>query len=224
MSNYPSYPVGPGSNTRPPEDPAVSKKMAGWALALCCIPCLLSLIVGIVLAINVLTRGKDGRDHGKTMAIVALCVAGLWLMVGAAAVIVGLASQPDRDADGQLSKGGEIAAEQIRVGDCLDLPSETEVESIQATPCSEPHEAEVYAAFELPAGEFPGAATVVKEAEEGCAERFFGYVGIAPPDSALQIVMLYPQESSWSLSREVHCVADEPGAKKVTGSVNGAER
>lgn len=224
MSNYSPYPVGPGSNIRPPEDPQTSKKMAGWALGLCLVPCLLTLIAGVVLAVKVLGRGRDGEDHGRTMAIVALCVAGLWLVVGIGGLVVSQALELDRDGDGAISEAGEISSEELRVGDCLDLPAEGEVESVSAVPCSEPHEAEVYASFELPAGRYPGDAEVARLAEDGCIDHFFGYVGIAPPDSKLVTFLIYPAEDSWAQSRGVRCVADEPGDKLVTGSVNGAKR
>lgn len=224
MSSYPPYPAAPGHNRVAPEDPQTSRKMAGWALGLCCVPCLLTLIAGVALAIKVLGRGRDGQDHGRTMAIVALCVAGLWLVVGVGGWAVSQALKPDRDGDGSLAEASDVSGEQLRVGDCLDLPAEGEVESVSAVPCSEPHEAEVYAAFELPAGRYPGDAEVVRLAEDGCIDRFFGYVGIAPPDSKLVTFLIYPAEDSWAQSRGVRCLADEPGDKQVTGSVNGAKR
>ena len=81
-----------------PTDPPPSKTNRGSALGLAIFGCsLVTWIVGIVLAINVLVESsRDRRGRGKGMAIAALVmVAG-----GVVMALFGLASNADRDSDG----------------------------------------------------------------------------------------------------------------------------
>jgi hypothetical protein len=88
-------------------------------------------------------------------------------------------------------------------------------------PCSNPHDNEVYAVYDVAAASFPGDA-IVDMAHEGCMERFEAFVGTDYEASSLEIATLYPSAESWRENdREVVCAVYDVEAAKLTGSVMG---
>jgi hypothetical protein len=82
------------------------------------------------------------------------------------------------------------------------------VASLSAVPCAQPHEGEVYAVFDLPAGDYPGVAAVTKQVETQCTDRLAGYAPKAVEDASIGIYFLYPFEQNWrSGDREAVCLA-----------------
>lgn len=112
-----------------------SKGMAIGALVssvLCCLP------VGLVLGIVVLRRSKDGRDHGKGLAIAAIVLNTLVMIGALVLVVVAVVVGSSVRAVGDLEPGDCISAEGLR-GDAESF------ETITVGDCSEPHDAEVLA-------------------------------------------------------------------------------
>lgn len=135
-----------------------------------------------------------------------------------------------RDAAGAVASAGALGAFSIQLGDCLKEPAvggaEVEqVEDVAAVPCSQPHESEVYARFDLPDGPFPGDPAVSRAAEERCTTEFASYVGKPLAESTLEFYTFQPTESSWTAQsdREVLCVISDP-AGPSTSSLKGAAR
>jgi hypothetical protein len=135
----PGFPVGPTGPSEP------SKAMAITALVLsflCCFP------IGLILAIVVLVRSRDGRNHGKGLAIGAVIVS----IVSAISIGVGTYALTQVDWDSLAP------VEQLETGECLNasnLTDESEdfVEDIDEVSCTDPHDAEVLATKELTADE-----------------------------------------------------------------------
>ena len=244
----PAYPTGPplsaygAANPDPRYQVEPSRTMAGWAIFLAIVPCFFPVasLVAIGLAITVLVKSQDGRDHGKKRAIAALIIATLWIVgVIVAAVLgafAGLQKDAERDESGQVTDTSEVSSLKIREGDCfdypelagLDLDSEGEApvtESVTAIPCPEPHDFEAYHAYDLPDGDYPGLKQVEESAGTTCFARFKAFVGIAYPKSDLEPYFLYPTRQSWSLidDRTVTCLIGEPG-KKTSGTLEGSRR
>lgn len=121
-----------------------------------------------------------------------------------------------------LTSCGEVPT--AAVGDCInsaDLP-DGEVDEINTVACEEPHDLEVFHAFELPEGDFPGAAAVDDAAEEECITAFEGYVGIDYFESELWITTIHPTEETWNAvdDRELLCLID---SDVTTSSVKDAQ-
>lgn len=233
----------------PPDNPptpygapggAPSKAMAGWALGLSLVFCVpfLAAIVAVVLAVIVLQRSRDGRDHGRGLAVAALVVAGLVLVLQSAALVIGLLGGFDtddsvRDESGEVIETGELSTFDMADGDCFDDPAltgaaddeEIEAETVEAIPCDEPHELEVYHIFEATDEEFPGVDALAEQAQAGCAAEFKGFTGVRYDKSALDLYFYYPLESSWDLvgDRAIVCALDDPD-ETTTGSLEGAAR
>jgi hypothetical protein len=137
-------------------------------------------------------------------------VAGLGLVgVGYA----GVAGQDDstRDSTGAVVEGGQVGALRIRTGDCMgDIPGST-FETVDAVPCAQPHKYEVFAAFNLPfdnSAAFPGEESIATLSDDGCADRFAGFVGLAYEQSIYMYGMTFPTAGTWDEvdDREVLCL------------------
>ena len=152
--------------------PEPSQAMARWALGLAIVPCGLLWLVGAGLAIAVLRRNRDGRNHGRKKAIAALVVAGLWLLLAFALPATLLAIAPDRSDSGQVTSEGSVTPQELQVGDCIpDLLSEGYKLTVKVSPCAEPHQSEVFANFDLTVSTYPGEEETRALAEQGCFDR-----------------------------------------------------
>ena len=150
----------------------------------------------------------------------------LYAIVGLGVVAYNVATQADRDATGNIVDGGTVNPFTIRLGDCFNdtgaLGSEEagEVSSLPGVPCSEPHDNEVYAVFDVSFDSFPGDDQMADTAFEHCLEHFSDFVGVDYESSILDITALYPSSQSWSTQndREVVCAVFEMNGEKLTGS------
>ena len=150
----------------------------------------------------------------------------LYAIVGLGVVAYNVATQADRDATGNIVDGGTVDAFAISLGDCFNdtgaLGSDEagEVSSLPGVPCSEPHDNEVYAVFDVSFDSFPGDDQMADAAFEQCLDRFAGFVGVDYESSMLDITALYPSSQSWSAQndREVVCAVFEMNGGKLTGS------
>ena len=129
----------------------------------------------------------------------------------------------ERNESGEIDVAGSVDAFTIRVGDCFDdrFNISDEVSDVPGVPCSERHDNEVFATFDLTSSDWPGDDWVTEVADEGCLERFQGYVGATYEESVLMITTLIPSEGSWNQleDREVVCIAYHMELDKLTGSV-----
>lgn len=136
-------------------------------------------------------------------------------------------SEPERDDAGAIV---ETAAEadvfSITVGDCINDPEDTEaveVQSVEAVPCTDPHDNEAYYAEDLPDGDFPGEDEVQAAAEEICLREFEAFVGLSYEESRLGAFPFTPTQESWEAGddREVLCMVYDAAGEPLVGSVEG---
>lgn len=154
--------------------------------------------VAVILCIVALTRiGKLGQK-GKGLAIAGLVISGVWAVGFATlAVFFGTGDEPDRDASGQVTTTQNTQPDKLRVGDCVTELKEGEVKDIKVQPCDQPNGGKVFAVFDLPAGKWPGLATVQSAAEKGCTDRF--KAAKLKAESPSDIFYLHPIEEGWAL-------------------------
>lgn len=152
----------------------------------------------------------------KNWAVYALIVAGVF--------IYGAATEVDRDSSGAIVGEGDIDAFQIRVGDCFDDVSsdDEQVSSLPGLPCSEPHDNEVFAVFDVSIASYPGGESMSELANNSCLGHFDSFVGKDYQSSSLEISTLYPSVESWEQrDREVICAVYDMNLSKLVGSVQG---
>lgn len=115
----------------------------------------------------------------------------------------------------------------IEVGDCVNEAllsgGGDETDSIPVVPCDEPHDSEVYAAFDVDYAEFPGVDQLQADGEERCLAEFEPFIGVPYDQSAIYFSSYYPTEGSWNEldDREILCIAFLDG-EQATGSLAGA--
>jgi hypothetical protein len=148
---------------------------------------------------------------------------------GLALLLAGCSSEVERDeATGQVTEVVEDAdIFQLKVGDCYNNtdPNAELIESLPIVPCSEPHLAEVYHAFDVPDGDtFPGQAVIDAETEKCIGEPFTAFIGLPYQESVFSVLPFTPTAQSWEIGdREILCTVTDP-AGDTTGTLAGANR
>jgi hypothetical protein len=108
----------------------------------------------------------------------------------------------------------------LRMGECFNSSQN----GVGATvlPCAKPHQAEVFATFQLPGSSWPGTDAVQAQADAGCASRLASYMNPQLASTALDQEAIYPDQVTWQASvRTVVCdVRSNDGL--ITGSVHQA--
>ncbi len=137
--------------------------------------------------------------------------------------IYGAMTGVDRDDSGAIVGEGTLDAFQVRLGDCFDDPdvNADEFSSLPGVPCSEPHDNEAFAVFDLTLKEY-SEEQISEVSQTSCIERFETYVGRDYDTSALDVVTMYPSPESWAQNdREVVCALYDMSGAKLVGSVKG---
>ena len=169
----------------------------------------------------------------RTALLVMLFVLALLIVAGIVWTVVSAVDRhPDRDASGVIIEAGSLSVAELRVGDCFQQdPDPTVVmvaQFIQAVPCDQPHDAEVYAENELGVPEgapYPGQEQVFEDADELCVADFEQFIGTPAATSALGIYRFIPSEATWPEGdRRVVCAVYDPSGAALTGSLEGTRR
>ena len=148
----------------------------------------------------------------------------VYLVAIAGFAIYGASTSADRDSSGAIVEEGSIGAFNVRVGDCFnDVGFDDEVSSVPGVPCSEPHDNETYAVFDVSVTSYPEGEGMSELAFESCKTRFEGYVGKDYDSSSLDITTMFPSQQSWRENdREVICAVYDMNANKLTGTAQGS--
>lgn len=156
-----------------------------------------------------------------------------WLIGGlifAGFSVYGYFTSADRDESGAVVAAGDLASDEFRIGDCLLLPSGVaadgsyEFESLQAVPCSEAHDMEVFGQVTAPVGSYPGEDALVELGDTECREPFATYVGLPfEQEARLAYSVSFPFEESWSAGdRRLDCLLESGDGTQMIGSHRGA--
>ena len=106
----------------------------------------------------------------------------------------------------------------LRPGQCVNSGSDALKFTVLS--CARPHDAEVFAAFSLPATAWPGASAVQADAGDGCANRLDGYIDPQLAGASLTQEYVYPNQAAWQAGeRTVVCEV-----RAVNGQLTGSVR
>ncbi|MFD0745298.1 DUF4190 domain-containing protein [Phytohabitans flavus] len=195
----------------------------GFAIASLIFGVLGGILLSVIFGIVALSQVKRKNQGGKGLAIGGLALSGVWLLaIVSFAVIATINTANDTDDPStSLADGNDVNVQQLAPGQCLNgLREGSAIRDLPVVPCTQPHEGEVFAVFELPGGGFPGDEEVAKQAEDGCVDRLQSNAPKAAEDPTVEIYFLHPTRSSWRLGDQgVTCVAMS-STGKVTGSIN----
>lgn len=133
----------------------------------------------------------------------------------------------DRDGSGQIVAAGDLDVMTVQAGDCFDDPEEFGVVfNLDAIPCSQPHDNEVFALQSIAGiwSDYPGQDTVDAYAFEQCTGSLFDdFVGTEYLDSALDVFTLTPTPESWDQNdREIVCALYRLDFAKLTGTARSS--
>jgi hypothetical protein len=151
-----------------------------------------------------------------------LIVVGLFVAAGA---IGGLIFNASRGSSGEITKSGDLAAIDLRVGDCFDLkdPSAEEIGDVTALPCTTEHEYETFFIGTMAEGPFPSEDGFIDWLDGNCRPAFDAYVGMAYENSELDIFWLQPTSEAWGQGdRSVQCALYHPRIHRLTESLKGS--
>ena len=153
-----------------------------------------------------------------------------WLIVGLLVVgggVAGLLFNASRSSTGEITRSGDLTANDLRVGDCFDLkdPDAEEISDVTAHPCTESHEYEVFYVGTMAEGAYPGEDGLTAFVVDNCGPAFDAYVGKAYANSQLDFSWLYPSSDSWGDGdRSVQCAVYDPENARLTTSAKGTAR
>jgi hypothetical protein len=185
---------------------------------LCFVPAA-GLVLGLIALARIRRRGERGKGFavaGSVLSSVGLALWVLSLSTGAA----GDFWDGFRDA-----ARGEGTAYALTEGQCFTTPSGSlrgVTYDVDEVPCEQEHDGEVFAAFDLPGGDFPGDGEITRTADERCyaLQDTYAMDRWALPDD-VDVYYLTPTSQSWRTGdREVTCLfgnTDERGT--LTGSL-----
>jgi hypothetical protein len=113
----------------------------------------------------------------------------------------------------------------IEVGDCFNETTGEVVTDIPTVPCTDAHDYETYAEFDIDLATFPGDDEVFRLADEGCLAPFADYVGLDFESSTLDYTYYVPTAAGWTNDgdRSVSCALFDP-AGELTSSMASAAR
>lgn len=157
-----------------------------------------------------------GGNMGLIRSVGALAVGGVAIFAGTG----GFDDNTTRNDQGEIVEPGGLGAFTMRVGDCVQVPAEEMVESMEAVPCAEPHDAQVFAKFDVADAPEYGQSRVDDEAGQGCYERWSSAIGtVYEEDAELDIQLLTPTSESWGEGdREVVCMVVSIDGLPLRGS------
>ena len=105
----------------------------------------------------------------------------------------------------------------LKTGECLDPQGQ----SYTLISCDSPHEAEVFATFNLAGTSWPGSTKVAAAASRGCATALTGYLN---PQLAVSLAStyVYPDATAWQAGTRTVICEVRAASGQLTGSVRGA--
>jgi hypothetical protein len=214
--------AGAGSDAYPPRDDYARfdqpTRTNGFAIASLVLGIIGGAVISAILGFVALGKIKRTGERGRGMAVAGIFLSVIWIII-LLTVTVGNLGRATRGPNGQVNKGGTLSVFSLHVGDCFNLPSSLSgIQTVTAIPCTQSHDAQVYATFSLGGSAYP--ANIKQLGDQGCEERK-GSVNTSLVTSSMNIYSFYPDQNGWaSGSTSVQCAIASPGADIKTSLLN----
>ena len=116
-----------------------------------------------------------------------------------------------------------VNADDLKVGDCFNIPNGTTISTVEKQPCTETHNAEVIFIGEYTGDTYPISLSLDSYLQDNCVPAFETYVG-RPIDSdpELALAYFYPTRDGWDGGdRTITCYISQPDEAPMTESLKG---
>ena len=174
---------------------------------------LLAMTEPVDMAESVEVRKPRRRWH-SVLIVFGFLVAAVAIVAGAIAIVGSLTHGFKKPVIIHYTKSAVFS---LKTGECIDPNGQTAT----IVSCTTPHDAEVFATFDLPGSKWPGTAAVGAAASSGCSDRLSGYLN-PQLASSLKSTYIYPDSVAWQAgTRTVICEVRATNGQ-LTGSVQGA--
>jgi hypothetical protein len=204
-------PAGPYS----PYGSSASNSTSGFAIASLVLGILgglgITAVLSVIFGFIGLAKIRNTGQRGKGMAIAGIALSAAWVALLITLGILGAQGQATRSSGGQINKGGSLNVLSLAVGDCFSYPSSQQsINSVTAIPCSQAHDAQVFAQFNVSGSNSNYPTNMTQLASDGCQSRTASLnKSLLTPSMSMKIV--YPQDASWITgNRTVNCVMFSP--------------
>ncbi len=160
---------------------------------------------------------RDAEEGGRDVSPLAVVgiIFGVIALVGVAVGVLAVITHGFRPKTVVTYRPAAVFG--LRPGQCVN--SGSDALKVTVLSCARPHDAEVFAAFTLPAGPWPGASAVRADAGNGCASRFDSYIDPQLATAGLTQEYVYPNQAAWQADeRTVVCEVSAANGR-LTGSV-----
>jgi hypothetical protein len=186
---------------------------SGWAVASFILGIFAVVPLSVIFGFVGLQRIRRLGQRGKGLAIAGLILSLIWVVVFVAVSVVGNGAATRQSSSGKITHRGNLGVFALATGDCFDNPTNTkDIETVTAIPCSQPHDSQVFAKFDLSGGDaaYPAPAALNKMADTGCNSRT-GSIDKPKTTAGMTIRVLFPQENAWADGqRTVSCLIVSP--------------
>jgi hypothetical protein len=159
---------------------------------------------------------EEVRRDVRPLAVVGI-ILGIIALVGVAAGVLVVVTHGFRPRTVVTVTYRPAAVFGLRPGQCVNTGSDALKPTVVS--CARPHDAEVFAAFTLPAAPWPGASAVRMDADNGCAGRLGGYIDPQLATAGLAQEFVYPNRDAWQANQRTVVCEVSATEGQLTGSV-----
>lgn len=114
-----------------------------------------------------------------------------------------------------------VQADDLRVGDCFNIPGGTSFQTVEKLPCTDSHTGEVIFIGEYTGDTYPIALSLDSYLNEHCVTAFETYVGRAvDSEPELSIGYVHPTHDGWDNGdKTITCYVSQPDQSPMTESL-----
>jgi Septum formation len=117
-----------------------------------------------------------------------------------------------------VTKPGATSVYSLRAGDCLQNPgAPLGITTVTVVPCSQAHNAQVFAEFRVAGSGYPGTAALRQQSAQGCHARIAGNINQSLVTNSMTLQYLFPESQSWADGhRSITCLVVDSSADLTT--------
>jgi len=157
---------------------------------------------------------EEGSRDVRPLAVAGI-ILGVIALVGVAVGVLAVITHGFRPKTVVTYRPAAVFA--LRPGQCVN--SGSDALKFTVVSCARPHDAEVFAAFALPAAPWPGASAVRVDAGDGCASRLDSYIDPQLATASLTQEYVYPNQAAWQAGERTVVCEVSAVSGRLTGSV-----